>query len=136
MTFEERIKKMDKKQLEKFLNTLQATINDAPMLSEEQEKDLTNSVIKVLSEINKITTKDELLAKITELSAEDAALRTKKEAIIAKYQRPTQWIRDNQFVEIARRRIDIESELAELYTQIEAIKDREWAEKWSDIHDQ
>lgn len=78
--------------------------------------------------------KAQFQAKIDNLQKEDRVLRERKETIQAKYDRPPQWMKDEDYKAITRARIAIEEELADLHTLLSEIEDQEWADRMSEAY--
>jgi hypothetical protein len=78
--------------------------------------------------------KQQIETRIEVLRAEDEALRSRKDAIRDKYSRPTQWMKDQKWQEIAARRQAIGKELAKLSQALGKIEDQEWVDRMGEAY--
>lgn len=74
-------------------------------------------------------TKTQIQAKIQTLEDEDGQLCRRRDEIKAKFDKPTQWMDDEDFKAISRARAAIADELENLNQLLEEIKDQEWVER-------
>lgn len=73
--------------------------------------------------------KKSLETKIRNLEQDDKVLRKRLDAIRSKYERPTQWMKDPDWVAISGARLALADGKDDLITLVNEIEDQEWSDR-------